>query len=221
MHVRSVQLWFGAPPAAAGLRSHRLVFAALTLLQRALTEIDGGPYDGVVGRGAPPRAVVRQWKAASRRRYPLLLLPERVTPGCMSSLVEGSASASVASLLRNGAAASSQRLPARIVRLKVSDGWFTAVPFPSSRGIGTDVLVLHAFHPSAASEMDAVDICLSWSSRRSGRTEPCCRSQLNPSCAPENQNRLSYQGLRMLVCRLAELLPDVYQAIRCPVQPRS
>jgi hypothetical protein len=113
-------------PRRAGLRSHRLVFAALTLLQRELTEIDGGPYDGVVGRGAPPRAVVRQWKAASRRRYPLLLLPERVTPGCMSSLVEGSASASVASLLRNGAAASSQRLPARIVRLKVSDGWFSA-----------------------------------------------------------------------------------------------
>ena len=105
--------------------------------------------------------------------------------------------------------------------LNVRRGWFSAVPFPSSRGIGTDVLVLHAFHPSAASEMDAVDICLSWSSRRSGRTEPCCRSQLNPSCAPENQNRLSYQGLRMLVCRLAELLPDVYQAIRCPVQPRS
>ena len=126
-------------PRRAGLRSHRLVFAALTLLQRELTEIDGGPYDGVVGRGAPPRAVVRQWKAASRRRYPLLLLPERVTPGCMSSLVEGSASASVASLLRNGAAASSQRLPARIVRLKVSDGWFAAGPLLDGNRIEADV----------------------------------------------------------------------------------
>jgi hypothetical protein len=36
------------------------------------------------------------------------------------------------------------------------------------------------------------------------------------SRAPENQNRLSYQGLRVFVCRLAELLPDVYQAVRCP-----